>query len=251
MRLFIILIFFFAYSIGFCQDQNTTQTIFMKAGFQFPGEVIDYSKNFFYIKTQYGGIVKLNKNRIERIVKTEDIEEDIQNSFTPLVSPKNFEKRGLYNVSYGSYNSSESVFNENMQRQGLGLHHTVGHQYSQYFGVGLGIGFQNMDSGQSIIPITLNLRGYLREHKISPYYNIAAGYAAALKNEDKNIVGAKGGFIFHPALGFRIGSAANAFNVDFGVQWVRSSFTTSGIRGGEIEQTFSYNPFVFRVGVSF
>ena len=67
MRSLIILLFLLGYSIVFSQNQSQLQTIFMRAGFQFSGEIVDYSDDYFYIRLESGKIVKQHQNRIKRI----------------------------------------------------------------------------------------------------------------------------------------------------------------------------------------
>ena len=232
------------------QQVSEKDMIYLKNGSIFFGELVAYGKHEVSFKMPDNLTATFKKSEIKQIVMAgQTYNDSIQGEPQQTYEMKEYPKRGMYNITYGSFNTSSSAFNRGII-SGLGIDNITGKQFNKYVGLGLGIGFHSMypGVGENNMPVFLDFRGYLREKKVSPYYNLSAGYAFAFKNEEKGINDVKGGYVFHPALGFKIGSNENSFMVDVGIKWTRNTFYYNF--WNEIrEHKMTYERLVVRIGL--
>ncbi len=119
-----------------------------------------------------------------------------------------------------SYSIGVGTFSTNR----VNLHTIQGIKIGQYFSTGVGLGLdyyhEFYENGELIIPIYLNLKGYLPiSEKISPYlsFDIGAGIGATLGVKKLS------GVMYTPAIGIRVGKfkAQIGYNVqrlsEFGI----------------------------------
>lgn len=250
MKILITIVFFvFSFSL-FGQEKSDRDMIYLKNGSIFIGELTAYDKNEITFVMPNGLLVTFNKREVKKIIIAgQDYEQEEKVRKQKPVVIKEYPKRGIYNITYGSLNSGSNAFNGGLIG-GVGLDNITGKQFNKYVGLGLGIGYHSMNPGrgENNLPLFVDFRGYLKERKVSPYYNLSAGYAFAFKNEEKRINDAQGGFVFHPAFGFKIGSAENSFMIDFGIKWTRSTFHFdfwNEVR----EHKMTYERLVLRIGL--
>ncbi len=248
MKYLLSIIFCLSCCLCFGQQTAEKDMLFLKNGSIFIGKLTAYGTRTIEFKMEDGLVATFTKSEVKKMVMAGQAIVDTKNNSKDK-SIVDFDKRGLYNITYGSFNSSSNAYNGNLIN-GLGVDNITGKQFNKYVGLGLGIGFHSMypGVGENNMPVFLDFRGYLKEKKVSPYYNLAAGYAFAFKNEEKLITDVKGGFMFHPALGFKIGSSENSFMVDVGLKWTRNTFVYD--RGWEIrEHKMTYERLVVRIGL--
>lgn len=138
---------------------------------------------------------------------------------------------------------------------GFNLQTIVGHQFSRKFGLGGGISYDayNLEDGESLITLLGHCRGYLSEKVISPYWAVSAGYGFALLNETQGVNEAKGGLMFHPELGFRLGASAKTnFTLSLGYRFQSAEYIQEFPFNGDIEyRNIDYRRFLFSVGLLF
>ncbi len=98
---------------------------------------------------------------------------------------------------------------KNAQEFGIGADavFSIGKQKTLSFGYGLSTGVDNLSVlGTAVVyPILAEVRGYLKEQAIAPYYLLQAGYGFSRKSEKLGVVETKGGFTVRPSVGLRIG----------------------------------------------
>ena len=114
----------------------------------------------------------------------------------------------------------------------VNLHTVQGVKIGQYFSTGIGVGLdyyhQIYDKGELVIPIYLNLKGYLPvSEKIAPYlsFDIGAGIGATAG------VSGLSGVMYTPALGVKIGK----FKVQVGYNVQRVSESGLGFNMGAVQ----------------
>jgi hypothetical protein len=78
-----------------------------------------------------------------------------------------------------------------------------GYRLHRLLAVGASTGFDFYDN-LLIIPLAVGLRGEVLDTRISPVYSIDAGYGGSLLSDEEGSVKRKGGWMFNPALGFRV-----------------------------------------------
>ncbi len=199
--------------------------VFMKDGSVFAGELRAYEEKS--IKFVMGDVLAtiLKKDISKIVLKGQTLQAP---SPTKNIAPEitDFIRSGFYNITYGSLNSGADAFQGDVV-SGLGISNITGKQLNKYLGIGLGISYNAMyvGAGENLMPIFIDVRGYLKEKKVSPYYNIGMGYNFTFKNEEKQIVDSKGGIMLRPAVGFKIGSAESSFLIDLGFNFSKADFT--------------------------
>lgn len=207
----------------FGQDVAKHDRVYMKNGSVFLGKLKAYEVKT--IKFQMGDVLAtISRNEISRIqLKGQAF--DVANQST-IPDDTQYLRLGMYNITYGTLNSGSDAFQGEVI-SGLGITNITGKQFSKHLGLGLGISYNAMyvGAGENLMPIFIDARGYLKEKKVSPYYNIGIGYNFTFKNEEKRIVDTKGGIMIRPAIGFKVGSAENAFMIDLGINFSQAEFT--------------------------
>ncbi len=258
-QLLLILILFSWMTSAFGQKGNvlTTDLIVLKDNSRLYGKIVD-ADNKTYTISIGGEPVRLSNKIVEYIYHVGDeffegdYEEDVaqdtllinQGTLFELVPIVNYEKRGWYNIGYGSINFP-GAFNEG----GVGVENVTGYQFNRYTGLGLGLGFQRLDyrTGK-IFPVYVQYRGYLFNKKVSPYYNLDIGFSLPLKDRRSNFTSSSPGTYFYPSVGYKCGSDKSAFMIDIG--WRVANVTY--INNNEFfssEEKYFFNNVVLRLGV--
>jgi len=207
----------------FSQEVAKHDMVYMKDGSVFLGKLTAYEIKT--IKFEMGDVLAtISRKEISRIVLKGQSSHTTTQS--PILIDKDYLRLGLYNITYGTLNSGSDAFQGEVI-SGLGITNITGKQFSKHLGLGLGISYNAMyvGAGENLVPIFIDARGYLKEKKVSPYYNLGIGYNFTFKNEEKQIVDTKGGIMIRPAIGFKVGSADNAFMIDLGINFSKAEFT--------------------------
>ena len=147
----------------------------------------------------------------------------------------------------GGDNSSSKV--------GLGVSNVTRYQLNRWIGAGVGVGYDNFsfENSETISPVFMEMRGYFTQRIKSPYYAVKAGYGFALKDEDDNITEARGGYMIHPALGFRL-TADEDLNVllDVGYKFQHATFHRESPWGPDFwEKEITFRRLTVRLGLMF
>ncbi len=169
-----------------------------------------------------------------------------------------FKEKGIYNVTYVS--TLNGYTDRNGVELGLGVDNVTGYQFNRHIGAGVGVSWDtyNVDSGENFLTLFGETRGYVLKKRLSPYYSLGAGYGFAIRNEENNLTEATGGWMIHPAIGYRFGGSKDAnFIMDIGYKFQRAKLTYEWDWGRwsgspEIErQELTFQRFTLRVGLIF
>lgn len=102
-----------------------------------------------------------------------------------------------------------------------------------------------------ITPFAVGVRGEIFDTRISPIYSIDAGYGSALLSHESDNEKKKGGWMFNPALGFRVRSGhstAYTFAAGYKTQKAETLYTWGG---NESEQKINFKRVSVQLGFMF
>lgn len=167
-----------------------------------------------------------------------------------------FPEKGIYyEVSLSTFTSDTEI--DEPDRTAVGLHFAVGKQWNRYLGTGVGIGFDGYDSfgsGTTLLPLYVQAKGYLQKKWQSPFYSLNAGYAFALGGDTEAFqIEAEGGWMIHPAVGWRFGASARSnFTLDLGVKYQDAYIERISNFNGDLEiRDILYRRLTLRFGLVF
>ena len=101
----------------------------------------------------------------------------------------------------------------------VGLQTINGYQFNKYLGTGLGIGL-NKYGNYVTLPIYAQVKGYLLNRKVSPYYFGDIGYGFAWKSADSDayfdVMKVTGGLYWQLGLGYQVNFSNSAMTFSLG-----------------------------------
>ena len=101
---------------------------------------------------------------------------------------------------------------------------TSGYKFKPSFGIGLGVGI-NYYQYQKHVPFYLDVQGDLLENRVTPFYQLSAGWSwADSREETLQDVRVEGGFFLQPSVGVRWHFAKHSWHLKF--SYVRQNSTT-------------------------
>lgn len=131
-----------------------------------------------------------------------------------------FQEKGWYHHTRAGLLVGQSYSGQN--RQGVQLQHSSGKMFSRQFGLGLGAGVEAFSpEGNDVVsyPVFMEIKGFLRPKRISPFYSLSGGWAFPGRKTGDERWGYedhwRGGWMAEAALGYRIG---NHFTLQAGVR---------------------------------
>lgn len=173
--------------------------------------------------------------------------------------PYQFRERGLYNIMYFNVNFGKTTYyyGGGKAQAGVALQNITGYQFNRWIGTGLGLGFDNYyTSGNdaNVLSVFSEIRGYLNADNQAFYYSVSGGVGFPLKQKtdaNANLIGHKGGFMLHPAIGLRFGASPKFnFFMDIGTKFQRIHLDQITQRA-ENRFTVTYQRWVLRGGIMF
>ena len=202
--------------------------------------------------------LKINEKNILTI-NTEDIEKIVKENVAKKEDKKvttEYKRKGYINVTelnfgYGISTIKTSQGSAYVQEQEpiFGLRTVNGYQFSPYFTLGVGLGYEAFDDS-GLMPITLDSRIMFLNKKFSPVLNLNGGYSVGLNNS--------GGLYANPSIGLRMflsKKTALLFNIGYKVQQLTFKTVTNYnyYYGQPYTKTSieNFNFLSFSLGVSF
>ena len=138
---------------------------------------------------------------------------------------------------------------------GFNVQVAIGKQFSRKIGAALGASYDayNLEDGESIITPLLHFRGYLTAKNVAPFWAFSTGYGFALNNDSQGISNAKGGLMFHPEFGLRLGASDKTnFALSLGYRFQKAEYIQEFPFNGDIQyRNINYRRFLFSVGLLF
>lgn len=176
-----------------------------------------------------------------------------QSSTTSLEKKQYITLSSFFHSSFGTESNKLSPV--------YGLQGSIGYQWKEEFGVGIGSAIHFLNGENIIIPVFVEARGVLSEKKLAPYYAVQAGYGVGNFNStapfpDATYLTLKGTYLVHPAIGLRFDTDKKiAYTLDLGVVFQRYNGRYEGGldgRGAGLEfHPFTAKEVAIRVGVTF
>ncbi len=237
------------------------ETVYLTNGEKIIGKIVDYQKGKSLKMVDLAGIeVVFRDEQIERIVQ--EVHQPTLKRYLrqrrQMLKPVNyaFKEEGIFYVMSLSVFSSNSDVGE-QNNSAVGFHFVTGRQWNRFLGTGIGVGvdgYASFSSGATLIPFYLQARGYFRKKWQSPFYAINVGYAFAAGGDTVDFeVDAEGGYMIHPALGWRFSAAERInFTIDVGLKFQKAYIKRVTILNGDLEtRDILYQRFTLRLGLVF
>lgn len=84
----------------------------------------------------------------------------------------------------------------------LALHAVNGYMFNQYLGTGAGIGLDRY-SEYTVMPLYVQVKGFLRDHRVAPFYYANAGYGFAWHDSPEG-ADVQGGLYWEAGMGYQV-----------------------------------------------
>lgn len=209
-----------------CQD-----VVYVKGGSVFRGKITSYDPNdLLRIVTWSGVDMQISSNTVLKIIQ----------ECSGLKSRK--EQRDYTFRERGWYHFSRAALTFSIDNVGYSLQHSSGYKFNRFLSVGAGIGLENYTPGGNdpvTIPLFAEIRGYLTQQRISPFYALGAGWSVIGKEQraidfwgwENNIQEWKGGWLAQGQVGYRIGNHFMTF-IGIRLQRLTNNWDNSAWNGG-------------------
>lgn len=233
-----------------------TDVVYLKDGSILRGTILEYRPD---------GAIRLETKGGELEFAAPDIQKLVQEPQNPMFfaalrkqkkeKPYAFREHGFYfSTLFGLLPGGGEYRSE----VGMTLHASFGHMFSRHLGIGGGVsldGYPNSAGGENLVPLFVEARGYLQKKRNALYWSLAGGYGLPLKasTDDQEVRRFEGGYMFHPAIGYRLG-ADKGLNVviDAGYKFQKALTEREFLFSGEILlRDVLYRRLCLRIGVVF
>ncbi|MCR9287511.1 MAG: hypothetical protein NXI23_09035 [Bacteroidetes bacterium] len=226
--------------------------IHLKNGSTFKGEIVSYKRGkIMKIKLQTGQEIEIQDSEIQKIVQGIRVnEENIELTPKEAKKPIVLRTSGVYNTTYTSFASGNNRFDQ--FTLGAGVHNVTGMHWTPKIGVGIGIGLDNYSRrGETILPIYAEFKFIPIEKAKELFLVASAGWGFAFKREQFGIIDAKGGYMFHPAIGYRAGTSDGTnVVIDLGIKF-QDAFFKEELPNNDLEfRDIVFKRVVIRVGLT-
>ncbi len=236
-------------------QSSSVDVVILKNGNRLEGEIIQYEQHVkLILKQDGGGEIEIKDENIEQIIQGVKRGENPPNTIFKS-KKKTYPKTrnsGTYFISQLAFAMGRS--DEDGLALGAGTAFIAGKQFKPGFGVGVGIGLDNYARrGETIYPAFLDLRSYLPfKTKSGSYYaTLNVGYGFAFARKSIGINEAEGGYLIHPAIGFRTTTKEGVdVNIDAGMKLQKASFSRDLFTGDVEVRDLTFQRFAVRVGIT-
>ena len=186
------------------QRDSCTDVVYLKGGSVFRGRITEYQPDgTLSILTWNGLTMTVTPTNIQRIVQECKRGRREARGY-------NFRERGLYNATRLSVLAGRTYYGENAT--GYTFSHSTGWMFDRRIGAGIGGAaevFSPDAGGINSFPVFAEVRGYLMARNVTPFYNVAFGWAFVGKNENEQpgtTNNWEGGWMSKMQVGFRLGN---------------------------------------------
>ena len=254
---FLTLFFLILFSGSLFAPDPYTDVVYLKNGSVFKTKIIDYRQgDTITVEIAGGHILKFADADIEKIqqlsmvtaepqVVVRERKKSLTRDAYPVKGGYGFGNAAFSGQTGGLFGTTASIINF----EGGG-----GYQFNRFLGIGLGSGYNLYDQnrGESVIPLYVDYRMYPFKKNLGPYLHLIGGYGFALKEENFGIIEAKGGILFHPAIGWRVAAGDKFFfTFDLGARFQTAEYTQENqwwLSGRTIREV-TYRRTTFRIGI--
>ncbi len=220
------------------QENQKLEIIYFKNGSIIKGKILNENKTDYQIEMLGGDIITVSKKNVS-ITKTVNLKNAIfiENGLT-------LQTKGHYAVYTFNLLAGSSTYGYSDIVPSLSIIH--GYQFDQNLSIGVGTGIDIYD--YTLIPIFLDIRGYPRKKRLSPFYAFDFGYGFPVR-ESSNWSSIRGGLMLNPSLGFRfLGRRESSLHIGIGY---KKQFVTRDYRHQDYSDEIVFNRLQFQVGMMF
>ncbi|MEE9373801.1 MAG: hypothetical protein V3V00_12180 [Saprospiraceae bacterium] len=239
--------------IGVGTSAQTTKVIdakkvivYLKNGSIMSGTLVSWKYGEEVIINTQGTTITFPDDKVRKVME--------QNNAVKIKMPILHIDKGLYYTAKAQLLTGNGG-NRAHNRVGYGITASVGYQWSQYLAVGVGAGYRQFiwDTGEEMIPIFAEVKGFVNSNNIRPFYSLELGYAFNWTDEDLQIIETKGGLSIYPAIGLSFGRTSMKYTIDLGYLFQNAEITYSNSLDDRIRTTqdITYKRLTFRFGVNF
>lgn len=187
-------------SIMIFGQNNIEEVVYLKNGSIIRGTIIEQVPNqTLKIQTKDGSVFVFNLNEVQKITKEVPYSNPV-NTNTQVTNQSNNENI-VNNTDENTYSATDSKEKKEYLKKGfLGItelgaigrkhynsksaftfHQLIAKRTSQNFSIGMGFGVET-NTETLVVPVMLDTRIYFMKNRISPFMNLAPGYAFMLFN---------------------------------------------------------------------
>ncbi|HLF63263.1 MAG TPA: hypothetical protein VI603_05910 [Saprospiraceae bacterium] len=236
-----------AYGQSYIEDDSPiySHTVYRLDGSILKGEITEWNTEYIRLKLLSGIEITLPSEEVRKVISRNVPKPTVRTRGT-VEKLYQFKDEGIYHVTTTAFSAGPYA--------GLGVTHTVGYRFSRLFGMGVGTGAESFDigSGNQIVPLFAEARGFFMAQNISPYYAVRAGYGFSLKNTENNITKTRGGMTFGAELGYRFGATrAVNFFTGVGVHFQKATYWYEWPWEGRFTDEVKYRRTELKFGVIF
>lgn len=220
-----------------------THTLYRVDGSVLKGELQEWTTDYVSIKLFSGVTIRVETDAVRKVISRSNGNSTQGSGFE---RPYRFKAQGVYNVTTVGISAGPYF--------AAGATHAIGHRFSRLFSVGGGAGIESFDmgSGNEIVPVFAEVRGFLLERNFSPYYAVRLGHGFALRNTETNVEAAKGGTMMHAELGYRFGATRQVnFLLGLGIHLQKAEYTYTLPWESAFTDRITYRRTELRFGVIF
>ncbi len=237
----------FVLNVGMAQDQPQVYTLYLIDGSVLQVVLLEETETHQKVRIISGDEILMDKHLIAKMEKG-----PVKSAAAKAVKPRELvvKGEGHYNlISFGILPGIEAGSNSDEVVIGIApFHYVHGYQFNQYLGVGAGLGFNFYNHG--FAPVYADVRGYLNQKAVSPFYAVQGGYGFAFDQfggqDDEEYTGA---WMLYPAVGLRF-ATSSGINIllegGYHLQWAKRDFSWS-----ESTDEIVYRRVGFRMGLLF
>ena len=220
-------------------------TVYTTNGSVLKGEITEWNVDFITLRLLSDVEITIDAGKIRKIISRET---PVRTVIVHAEREKKYQFReeGMYHVAGFAFSAGPAP--------GIGMSHVVGYRFSRLLGAGIGTGVESFDvgSGNAVVPVFAEVRGFFLPMRMSPYFMVKAGYGIALKNDETNITKATGGKMLGIGLGYRFG-ASETFNffAGAGFHFQDVSYDWQWSWGERVTDNIHYRRTELKLGVMF
>lgn len=240
-----IFVLFFSLLISqsiIAQTASAPQIVLLKDGSLLKGTVLEENESgTLKIVLKSGDEIELPYALVESIKKNKNQEIVFSNGSKAMT-------KGFYQlVQFGmlpGYSNEE----QDQLLWGLTGKYAMGYRFHHLLAVGAGVGVDYYN--QFMLPVFVDVRGFLFKKAVSPYYSLNVGYGSPLQFRE-NWITKKGGAMVNPAIGLRVARAKHVFNMNVGYQVQQMIASSSDWGGGTTTDKITYRRWSIGLGWEF
>lgn len=212
MRHYISTISIFLFLFSFSTQELSAQAgkkedvITLKDGTLLYGWILEQEVGkFIRLELVGGSILVIEQEKIAQVTRLPSRFRRVNRSYNYKLKPIMYREKGLY-----SYVSPQFSFRNGRNRRtgfdgtrmDVGIHLRVGYRISRFLALGMGAGIDNTEGGV-YMPIYMDISGDVLRKRVTPHYQISAGYGYGGEPTWPNDR-IEGGFMSFMGVGYKI-----------------------------------------------